>query len=105
MPNAIAIAKGTKELIPVDVIDRSGIVTDLSTLSPKYDFLDDASTFIYNQATASATGMTLYCLIDASATGPGGLLAVAHYRLFVGFTVGSEKPRIGPVDVYIRDTT
>lgn len=101
----VRIAKGTKESIVVEVTDENGVVTDLSALSPKYDFLDDANTFIYNQVAATATGMEMTCLIDASATGPSGLLAVAHYRLFVGFTVGSEKPRLGPIDVFIKDTT
>ncbi len=102
---AVYIAKGTKEYVPVDITDSSGIVTDLSGLSPKFDFLDDSDVFIYNQATATASGMEMNCLLDVSSTGPSGLLPVGHYRLFVGFTVGSEKPRLGPIDVYIRDKT
>jgi hypothetical protein len=100
---SVVIAKGTKEIIPVTVVDETGITTDLSGLSPKFDFLDDNSTFIYNQATATASGMVMSCLIDASSTGPSGLLPVGHYRLFVGFTIGSEKPRLGPIDFYIKD--
>lgn len=102
---AISLAKGTKETVIVLVDDVTDVVTDLSGLSPKFDFLDDANTFIYNQQAATASGMTMSCLLDVSATGPSGLLAVAHYRLFVGFTTGSEKPRLGPIDVFIKDTT
>lgn len=100
---AVSIGKGTKEIVAVDVVDRTGIVTDLSSLSPKFDFLNDADTFIYTQATATGVSMRIDSLIDASATGPSGLLPVGRYRLFVGFTAGSEKPRLGPIDVFIVD--
>jgi hypothetical protein len=100
---AVGIAKGTKEIIPVDIDDSTGAVATLTGLSPKYDFLDSADVFIYNQATATNVGMRMDCLIDASSTGPSGLLPVGLYRLFVGFTVGTEKPRLGPIDIIIRD--
>jgi hypothetical protein len=35
--------------------------------------------------------MQLQCLIDTSSGGPGGLLAVGQYRLYVGWTRGSEQ--------------
>lgn len=101
---AVRLGKGTKEIIEVDVVDETGIVTDLSGLLPKFDFLDDLNIFIYTLETATASGMTMACLVDTSATGPGGLLPVGHYRLFVSFTVGSEVPRLPPIDVYIVDT-
>lgn len=101
----VYIAKGTKEIIPVDIDDVTDVISDLSTLTPKYDFLDSADTFIYNQVTATTVAMRMDCLVDASSTGPSGLLAVGRYRLFVGFTVGTEKPRLGPIDVFIIDRT
>lgn len=102
---ALTIAKGTKEILPVDIDDSTGVVTSLAALSPKYDLMKDDDTFVYNQATATTSGMRMDCLIDATAAGPSGLLPVAHYRLFVSFTVGTEIPRLGPIDVYIRDKT
>ena len=99
----VYLAKGTQEIIPVDIDDVTDVVSDLTALSPKYDFLDTADTFIYNQVTATTLGMRMDCLIDASASGPSGLLAVGRYRLFVCFTVGSEQPRLGPIDVFIID--
>lgn len=100
---AVYLAKGTQEIIPVDIDDVTDVISDLSTLSPKYDFLDTADAFIYNQATATTVNMRMDCLIDASASGPSGLLAVGKYRLFVSFTVGTEQPRLGPIDVFIID--
>ena len=46
---AIAIALGSKENIPVDVIDNAGIITTLVGSSPKFDVLDAASTVKINQ--------------------------------------------------------
>lgn len=102
---SVSIAKNTKEIIRVDVTDDTGIVTDISGLSPKFDFINDSETFIYNAATATASGMTISCLLDTTATGPSGLLPIGHYRLFVSFTVGSEIPRLGPIDMFIKDHT
>ena len=101
---AVTIAYKTKEIIIVNVTDDTLVVTDISGLLPKFDFINDANTAIYNAATATATGLAISCLVDTSATGPSGILPVGHYRLFVSFTVGSEIPRLGPIDVYIKDT-
>lgn len=100
---AVYLAKGTQEIIPVDIEDITAVISDLSTLSPKYDFLDTADVLIYNQVTATTVGMRMDCLIDASASGPSGLLPVGRYRLFACFTVGTEQPRLGPIDVFIID--
>jgi len=98
---AIILAKGTQEIVPVDIDDETGVVTDLTSLSPKYDFLNEADTFIYNQVAATVVLMRMDCLIDASASGPSGLLPAGRYRLFCCFTVGTEQPRLGPIDVFI----
>jgi hypothetical protein len=100
----VRLAKGTKEYIPVDVTDRTGAITNLASLTPTYDFLNDAGTAIYSAASAVASSMRLSCLIDASSGGPSGLLPNGHYRLFVSFTSAPTIPRLGPIDVYISDT-
>jgi len=99
----VYLAKGTQEIIPVDIEDVTSVVSDLTSLTPRYDFLNSVDTFIYNQATPTTVGMRMDCLIDASASGPSGLLAVGRYRLFCCFTVGTEQPRLGPIDVFIID--
>jgi hypothetical protein len=54
--------------------------------------------------TLTATAMRINPLVDTSSGGPGGLLPVGHYRLFVGFTVGSEVVKLGPIDVQLVET-
>lgn len=93
MANGIEITQGTKEIIPVDVIDRTGVVTDLSTATPKFWFQKPDNTYVYDNVAATASGMRIDCLIDTSSGGPGGLLAVGQYRLYIGWTSGSEVPK------------
>lgn len=101
---AIKITKGTKEIIPVDVVDRTGVVTDLSAASPKFWLQKEDNTYVYDDVATTAIGMRINPLVDTSAAGPGGLLPNGTYRLFVGFTVGSEQPKLGPINVVIVDT-
>jgi len=96
---AILITLGTKENIPIDIIDNTGIITTLVGSSPKFDVLDEADTFKINQQSATISGtMRIMCLCDFGneATFPVGL-----YRLFAEFTFGSEQPRLGPFDISI----
>lgn len=98
---AIAITLGTKENVPVDIVDTTGIITTLVGSTPKFDVLDDADTFKINQQGATVSGtMRLLCLCDFSveATFP-----IGHYRLFVEWTFGSEQVRLGPFDLQIID--
>lgn len=99
---AIAITLGTKENVPVDVIDNAGIILTLVGSSPKFDVLDATNTVKINQQAATVSGtMRLLCLCDFTnqTTFP-----IGAYRLFCDFTVGSEKPRLGPFDLQVIDT-
>lgn len=98
---AIKITKGTKENVPVDIIDNTGIIATLVGSNPKFDVLDAADTVLINQQAATVSGtMRLLCLCDFTntTTFPEGL-----YRLFVNFSFGSETPRLGPFDLQIAD--
>lgn len=98
---AIAITLGTKENVPVDIEDVTGIITTLVGSNPKFDVVDDADVLLINQQAATVSGtMRLLCLCDFSneVTFP-----VGHYRLFVEWTFGSEQPRLGPFDLQIID--
>lgn len=100
----IRLTKGTKEIVPVDVVDGSGATTDLAGATPKYDVLNAADGLVYNAATPTASLMRLSCMIDTTATGPTGLAwAAGAYRLFVKFTAGSEIVRLGPVYIYLNE--
>lgn len=90
----LRLARGTKEYLPVDVVDNTGVTTSLASATPKYDVYSPSDTLLVNQGTPSISNMRLSCLID-SATVPGNYPA-GKYRLFVNFTVGSEIPRLGP---------
>jgi hypothetical protein len=99
----LKLTAGTKEIVPVDVSDRSGATTDLSAASPTYTVLDDTSptpVAWYEDEATTASVMRISCMIDTSATHPDGVWPVGHYRLFVGFTVGSEVVKLGPIDLY-----
>lgn len=98
---AIKVTLGTKENIPIDLIDLTGAITTLVGSSPKFDVLDAADVVKINQQAATVSGtMRLLCLCDFSneATFPAGA-----YRLFAEFTFGSEQPRLGPFDIEIVD--
>lgn len=91
MPSGIEITQGTKEIIPVDVVDKTGVTSDLSGASPKFWFQKPDNSYVYNNVAATGVGMRIDCLVDTSSGGPGGLLAEGTYRLYVGWTNGSEQ--------------
>lgn len=90
MASGVEITQGTKEIIPVDVVDRTGLTNDLSTATPKFWFQKPDDTYVYDNVASGATGMQFQPLVDTSSGGPGGLLATGTYRLYVGWTRGSE---------------
>jgi hypothetical protein len=47
----VNLTAGTKEDLTVKLIDQSGRVTDLASLSPKYTLKDPTNAFVYNAAT------------------------------------------------------
>lgn len=104
MPQSIILTKGTKEIVPFDVYDQTGNVTDLSAKLPKYYFTDSAGANIYNAAATTAVLMRVSCLLDCTAAGPSGLLPIGRYYLYVSFTNGTETPKLGPIYVDIIET-
>lgn len=90
MASGIGIVQGTKEIIPVTVVDKSGLTTDLSTASPKFWFQAPDDSYVYDNVATTASGMIVMPLVDTSSGGPGGLLDLGIYRMYVGWTNGSE---------------
>lgn len=88
-----SIAKGTKENVHVDFVDRSGTVSSLSGSSPTFDVLDSADVAKATAVAATASGLRITVLLDTTL---GGIWAEGEYRLFVKFTVGSQEIRKGP---------
>jgi hypothetical protein len=99
----IKLTAGTKEVVPVDVVDRSQTEEDLSGYSPVYTVLDDADVEWYSLEATGAVGMRILPLINTSSTHVLGAWPVGHYRLFVGFTTPAEAPILGPIDIYLID--
>jgi hypothetical protein len=87
------LAKGTKENVHIDLIDRTGVVTDLSGSGPNFDVVDQNEVFKVTAGSATAVGLRVTVLLD---TLLGGTWAEGEYRLFVRFTVGSQVIRKGP---------
>ena len=101
----IQLVAGTVEIVPVDVVDRSATETDLSTFSPIYTMLDDLGFAWYEDTATTASLMRILPLIDTSIGHPSGAWPPGHYRLFIGFNTGSEQPKLGPIDIYLIDST
>jgi hypothetical protein len=97
----IRVALGTKETIAVDVLDITGGTVTLAGTSPNFDVLNAAGTALISAVAATASTMTLYCLCDFSNT---ATFPVGDYRLFTKFTLGSEVPRFGPINIQIVST-
>lgn len=95
------ITRGSKEEILIDITDRRGLVTDLSTAGPKQDVrLGDNSAYkqtsdgtYANAVVASASGLTVIATVD---TLVGGIWAAGAYKLYVWFVVGTQTVRKGP---------
>jgi hypothetical protein len=87
------LAKGTKENIHIDFVDRSDTVTNLGGSSPTFDVMNDANTLVVTAAAATASGMRITVLLDTTISGG---LPVGEYRLFVKFTVSAQVIRKGP---------
>jgi hypothetical protein len=87
------VAKGSKENVHVDLVDRTGVVTDLSGSGPTFDVIDSAEVYKVTASGATASGMRITVLLDTTV---GGVWTEGEYRLFVKFTVGAQVIRKGP---------
>ena len=99
----IRLTQETKQFILVPIRDLTGAVTSLDTAT--YDVTDVADPTpvdYYTDEAAVVSDMDIFCMIDTSATGPTSeIWDTGRYRLFVQFPIGSEIPRLGPVDFLI----
>lgn len=105
MATKIPFTRGSKEIVPVTLEDRTALTTDLSTASPKFWLREpDGVTYVYTNESTTASEMTINPLIDSSSGGPSGLLDAGLYDFWVGWTRGSEviKKYVGQLD--IQDT-
>lgn len=90
------LTKGTKEEVLVDVVDRSGSVSDLSGSTPQYDIEDSTNTEVHSNIAGTGSGLQLKFIVDLTAAGPAGLLAPGDYEFFYNFSVAGQVVRKGP---------
>lgn len=87
------VAKGSKENVHIDFVDRSDTVVTLAASGPTFDVIDSGDVFKATAVAATASGLRITVLLDTTL---GGVWAEGEYRLFVKFTVGSQVIRKGP---------
>ncbi len=92
------VVNGSKENVVVDVSDKTGLTTDLSTSSPTFTVENAAGAVIVNAAVATADQMRVICLLNTTTGGPW---VEGLHRLYVGFTVGTEIPKILAGEFYL----
>lgn len=103
MAAPVKLTKATKEYVPVDLFDKTDVITDLSASSPVFDVIDEDEVFWYTNQAGVGSAMRISCLIDTSSTHSMGEWPLGLFRLFVEFTNAPEIPRIGPIDLIIYD--
>jgi len=97
-----SITIGSIEELIVDIDDTLNGVTDLTTLSPRYDVKDKAGNVKMNNQVATVDAvnkMRLHCLIDTTL---GGNWASGHYFLYPRFTAAPESPNVGPLEFKVN---
>ncbi|SRR6266576_1063114 len=96
----VELPKGTIEHLIVQVKDRLNNVSNLETLTPRYDIRREGGTeYLFTALSATVIGMTLYCLVD---TTPDGYTN-GTYELFVYFDNLPEIPRLGPFEFDVNE--
>jgi hypothetical protein len=103
--SSVPFTRGSKEIVPVELEDRTNITTDLSAASPKFWLREpDLATYVYDNVATTASGMIIMPLIDSSSGGPSGLLDAGDYDFWVGWTNGSEVIKKYVGKLVIADT-
>lgn len=91
----LQLPKGTIEHVPVNIADRLGNLTDLSTAAPFFMVRkesDESSVVAWTAADTIVGSMTAFCLLDTSTWDKD------RYELLVKFSLLPEVPIVGPFD-------
>lgn len=93
------LTKGTKEYLPIKVMNVLGTVTTLDGTGLTYDLFDtdEAETQILVAQPAANDGMIALPLIDTTSLDEG------EYNVFIKFTMIPEVPRLGPFRFRVDD--
>jgi hypothetical protein len=95
------ITKGSKQYLPVTVIDYLNNITTLDSLDLRFDVYkaDDAETAIEVNMSADNEGMTALPLIDATLSE----YVEGYYNLYITFVKSPQAPRLGPFRFRVDD--
>lgn len=96
MVRIITLNVGTVELLPVDITDKIGTITDLAAYAVDYKIVDEAEDNVVVNWTPvnSKSGMRVFPLIDTTVgTWPEGT-----YKLYVRPAIPPESPILGPME-------
>lgn len=95
----VTLTKGTKEYVPIKVMNVLGSFSTLDGTGLSYDLYhdDEAETVVLTAQPASNDVMIALPLIDTAS------LAEGDYNLFIKFTALPEVPRLGPFTFRVDD--
>jgi hypothetical protein len=92
----LTLNKGTIELLPVDITDKLGTITDLASYDVDYRIIseDETDTIIDWTPVNSKSLMRVFPLIDTTI----GNWPEGTYKLYVRPTIPPEAPILGPME-------
>lgn len=104
----VTLTKGTKEYVPIKLLNVLGNLTTLDGLGLKHDLFkdDEAETEIYSGTATINDGMIALPLIDTnlqSGMPAADLVPEGDYNIFLDFTLAPEHPRLGPFKFRVDD--
>jgi hypothetical protein len=103
----VTLTKGTKEYVPIKVLNVLGSLTTLTGTGLVHDlYLDnEAETPVYLGQSTANDNMIALPLIDTTITfgAPAVPLPEGDYSIFIKFTVLPEVPRLGPFKFRLDD--
>jgi len=105
----VTLTKGTKEFLPIKILDALENVQTLDGLGLTHDLYkaDEAETLVYANQSTLNDGMIALPLIDTNLTDGGAppidLIPEGEYNCFLKFTSLPEVPRLGPFTFRVDD--
>ena len=101
MPSPPRLTMGTKQYLPVKVVDALGALTTLTGSDLRFDIYldDDAETLVIDNASCSNQGMIALPLIDTTVVD----FEEGKYNLFISFVASPEQVRLGPFPFTVDD--
>lgn len=96
MVSILTLNIGTVELLAIDIADKLGTITDLTSYNVDYKIVNEKEdvTLVNWTAVNSKDGMRVFPLIDTTV----GDWVEGTYKLYVRPTIAPEAPILGPME-------